>query len=234
MTSLVRLASVLLSLVAITAIGAGHLDFKETASEPISLFNGKDLTGWEKYSNDKNAKLDELFSVDPVEKSIVIKGKPMGYLMTDKKYENYELTVEWRWAVSADTPRDPAKFKGNSGVLLHVSGPNKLWPKCVEAQLLSDSAGDFWLIDGYQLKVDAKRQDPRSARHFIKAKEHVEKPIGEWNKYLITCRGKSISLHVNDVEMNEGTDAEPSKGKIAIQSEGAEIHLRNLTLAPLK
>src|SRR5262245_14549531 len=73
----------------------------------IELFNGKDLQGWERFSSDKNANLDEMYRADPNEKMIIIKGKPLGFLATEKEFENYELTVEWRWGVTKDTPRDP-------------------------------------------------------------------------------------------------------------------------------
>jgi len=39
----------------------------------------------------------------------------------------------------------------------------------------------------------------------------VEKPIGEWNQYEITCKGNTIKLTVNGVFQNEGTQAESSK-----------------------
>jgi hypothetical protein len=223
---------VLVGLAASAGLGVPGQDTGK--NEDVALFNGKDLTGWERYSNEPKADLDALFRVDPAEKSIVIQGKPMGYLLTEKEYDNYALTLEWRWGVGENTPRSPAEFRGNSGVLLHVSGANKLWPKSVEAQLESNHAGDFWLIDGFRLSVDAKRQDPRSTRHFLRMKENVEKRVGEWNRYEITCRKDTVRLKVNGVEMNEGSGAEPSRGKIAIQSEGAEIHLRNLTLKHLK
>ena len=116
------------------------------------------------------------------------------------------------------------------------SGPDKIWPKGVEAQLYSGSAGDFWLVDNFKLTVDKDRQDPKTARHYMRMKtdKPVEKKIGEWNKYEITCKGDTISLVVNGVKVNEGTEAEASKGKILLQSEGAPVHFRNIKLTPLK
>src|SRR5438876_3153565 len=61
----------------------------------------------------------------------------------------------------------------------------------------------------------------------------VEKPIGEWNQYEITCQGDTIKLVINGKLVNEGTNAELTKGKILLQSEGAEIHFRNVELKPL-
>ena len=59
-------------------------------------------------------------------------------------------------------------------------------------------------------------------------------PPGEWNQYEITCKGDTVKLVVNGQLENEGTMAEITKGKILLQSEGAEIYFRNVELTPLK
>ena len=189
------------------------------------LFNGKDFTGWKKYLDPKkNADPDTIWSVK--DGMVVCEGSVYGYLLTEKDYENYHLRLQWRWGDKVTTSR-------NSGVFVHVSGPDKIWPKGVEAQLFSGRAGDIWLVDGFKLTVDAARQDPRSKRHYLHLKDGVEKPIGEWNQYDITCKGDTINLVVNGELENEGTKAEQTKGKILLQSEGAEIYFRNIELKPL-
>src|SRR5262245_60616974 len=90
----------------------------------IKLFNGKDFTGWKKFLDPKkDGDPDKVFTVK--DGTIVITGVPNGYLITEKEYENYVLTLEWQWG------EEP----GNSGVFVHVSGEDKIWPKGVEAQL---------------------------------------------------------------------------------------------------
>lgn len=196
--------------------------------DTIKLFNGKDLTGWKPFldPNKKDADPAKIFTVkDGV---IIIEGSVNGYLITEKEYENYVLTLEWKWGEKATKGR-------NSGVFVHTSGPDKIWPKAVEAQLMADHAGDIWLVDGFKLKVDEARKDPKAARHFLRTIEKdVENKVGEWNKYEITCKGNTIKLKINGKEVNEGTEAEATKGKILLQSEGAEIHFRNIELKPIK
>jgi Domain of Unknown Function (DUF1080) len=192
----------------------------------IKLFNGKDLSGWTVFLDPKKeADPAKVFTVH--EGVIVCEGTPFGYVITDKEYENYVLKVQWRWGKKLHS-----KVR-NSGVFVHVVGPNKIWPKAVEAQLMADHAGDFWLVDNFTLKVDAKRQDPKVPRHYLRMKDHVEKEIGEWNQCEITCKGDSIRLVINGQLVNEGTEAELTKGKILLQSEGAEIHFKDVALKQL-
>jgi hypothetical protein len=192
----------------------------------IKLFNGKDFTGWNRFLNPKQkADPNQIWTIkDGV---IICEGSVNGYLITEKEFENYVLRVQWRWG-------DKVARGRNSGVFVHVVGPDKIWPKSIEAQLMHEHAGDFWLVDGFKLKVDSARQDPKQARHFLRMKDNVEKPLGEWNQYEITCKGDTVRLVVNGQLVNEGTNAELTKGKILLQSEGAEIHFRNIELMPLK
>jgi hypothetical protein len=114
-----------------------------------------------------------------------------------------------------------------------VVGPDKIWPKTVEAQLQSGNVGDFWLMDGATLDTDPSRTDPKAANHRAKIKA-AEKPAGEWNLYEITVDGSWVLLKVNGEVVNEGTGAEEVAGKIALQSEGAPIEFRNIRLTPIK
>jgi hypothetical protein len=185
---------------------------------PVQLFNGKDLTGWTFHLSEADAKMEDVWSVrDGV---LHCKGKPSGYIRTEKDYTSYKLTLEWRF---------PDKG-GNSGVLMRVQAPDKVWPRSIEAQLASRNAGDIWNIDEFPMKTAAERTKGRRT-----AKEHEtnEKPLGEWNTYEITLDGTNLELKVNGLVQNIATDVEVMPGKIALQSEGGEIEFRNIVLTPL-
>jgi hypothetical protein len=212
--------------VAITELIAGDA-IRPTAK--VVLFDGKSLDGWIPFSpgnrqgKDVNSTNAKVWSVQ--DGVIHCEGKPSGYLRTSKGYANYQLHLEWRW-VGKPT---------NSGVLLHKSGPDILWPTSVEAQLMHENAGDFYLINFSSMTVDGKQVGPaEKPQRAKKQKLSNENPPGEWNSYDIVCDGDSIQLTVNGVLQNKGTGARPSSGAICLQSEGSPIQFRNIYLKPLE
>jgi len=62
----------------------------------------------------------------------------------------------------------------------------------------------------------------------------IEKPGGEWNTLHVVVKDGGIKTTLNGVVVNEAFDAKPSKGRIQIQSEGAELMVRKVDLKPLK
>jgi hypothetical protein len=62
----------------------------------------------------------------------------------------------------------------------------------------------------------------------------LEKPQGEWNLVDLIADGDKVTYKVDGKVMNEGTGANPSRGRILFQSEGAEVFFRNIELRPLR
>jgi hypothetical protein len=222
----------LLLVLLLLALAAGSAAPQRRSPRPpqstgeIALFNGNDFCGWTYHLADPKAKLEDVWSINGDEGILICKGNPAGYLRTVADFTNYVLRLEWRWS-------PVTKRAGNSGVLLRLVGPDKVWPRSVEAQLQSGAAGDFWLIDDARLETPAERVDRGTPRHRLRTRSN-ERPIGEWNEYEIRCEGERITLRVNGETLNEGTNAEVVPGKIALQSEGAEIQFRNIRLTPLR
>jgi hypothetical protein len=61
----------------------------------------------------------------------------------------------------------------------------------------------------------------------------VENKVGDWNRLECICHGNKITAKLNGVTMNEITNTSVAKGKIMLQSEGAEILFRKIDLLPL-
>lgn len=221
-----RCHTTLLAVVTLSVLMSNTVRADEPAGKPTKLFNGKDLSGWEHFLVDKNAKMEDVWSVE--DGVLVCKGKPGGYLCTKKEYESFKLVVEWRW------PEKP----GNSGVLMRITGEPTMLPNCVEAQLQSGSAGDMYGFQGFKIDGDkARRFDNANfagGLRGLKKIEGNEKKPGEWNKYEITAQGGQVTLVVNGKKVNEATNCDVRPGKIGLQSEGGVIHFRTVELTLLK
>ena len=214
------------SLILVTAAST----FVVLGAEPSQLFNGKDLTGWSifiKHADTSVSPKDDPKGVFKVEDGLIhVSGEEFGGITTDKEYENYHLTVEFKWGTKRYAPRE--NVVRDSGILMHCVGPEKVWTKSIECQIQEGDCGDFWMVDGTTLEVDGK-VEPR----FKKKTKDAEKPSGEWNVVEVICDGDKITNIVNGVVVNEGSKASVTKGKILLQSEGAEIFYRRVVLKPL-
>ena len=202
-----------------------------TAGEVIPLFNGKDLAGWTKWikhADEATDPADDPRGVFAVEDGVLhVSGEEFGGLTTRREFTDYRLTVEFKWGERRWPPRE--KDRRDSGILLHCTGPDKVWTRSIECQVQEGDTGDFWLVSGTHLDVGGKPAKERT----IKARD-AEKPRGEWNTVEVVCAGDSITNIVNGVVVNEGNHASVTRGRILLQSEGAEIYFRKVELRPLR
>ncbi len=193
-------------------------------AQQIPLFNGHNLDGWKPVLSDTSYSPSQVWSVQ--NGILRCEGKPNGYLRTTRPFSHYKLRLEWRW------PDEPT----NSGVLLHATGPDQVWPTAIEAQLRSGDAGDFILMgEELSLTVDGKTIQPKDSRfaRIPRKKPTNEKKAGQWNRYEIICRGDTVELYVNGLLQNKGSGAPINSGFICLQSEGSPIEFRNIILEPL-
>lgn len=63
--------------------------------------------------------------------------------------------------------------------------------------------------------------------------QDVEKPVGEWNHLDIVARQGAITVRLNGVLVNEALDCTPRRGRIQVQSEGAELFIRRIAWTAL-
>lgn len=194
------------------------------------LFNGKDLDGWVNVNTD-----EDTWSVR--DGMIICKGLPIGVMRTDRQYENFILHIEWMHL-------EPG---GNSGVFVwsNANPPEgKQLPDGVEVQMLEldwvnlnkrDGKtppiayvhGELFGVGGVETVPDT----PRGRRS--KSIENRCKGRGEWNTYDVVCVDGVVKLAVNGKFVNGVSKSSQKKGYICLESEGKEIHFRNIKIMEL-
>lgn len=190
-----------------------NMKIKELPRKPKqeSLFNGKDLTGWDVYGT-------ELWYVDNGE--LVCESGPdkeYGYLGTNKYYNDFDLNLEFK-----------QEANGNSGVFIRsyiktgvqISGWQvEVAPRDHDTGGIYESYGRGWI---YQIPDE---------------KENILKE-GSWNTMRIKVVGDKITTWLNGEVMTDLTDARigQGKGRILLQIHsggGIKVRWRNFNLTEL-
>jgi hypothetical protein len=201
----------------------------KAAPAAIDLFNGVNLSNWKAVLAKPEVPMEDVFSV--VNGMIICKGEPLGYIETDRRFTNFKLEVEWRWA--------PGKPAGNSGVFLRINGVPRPLPRCIECQLKSGDAGDVYGFHGMKIDGDPARRVVKRGHELggdfvgIKKMFGNENTPGKWNRYEIEINGYDLKVTVNGRLVNRAKRCEFVTGPIGLQSEGGEVQFRKVRLTPL-
>ncbi len=186
----------------------------------VSLFNGKDLTGWK---TDKGKLAG--WGVD--KNGLLYVNGSGGWLMTEKEYGDFEVRVEYKVPVN-----------GNSGVALR--SPLKGDPAYVgmEIQLLDDYGPAYTKLQPFQYTGSIYGVVPPAKR--------ATKKAGAWNRMRIVAKGRQVMVEINgtkvvDANLDEHKKhfkAHPGllreKGHLGLQNYGgARVEFRNLYVKPL-
>jgi hypothetical protein len=194
------------------------------------LFNGRDLSGWVNVNT-----AEDTWRVRDGE--LVCSGHPIGVMRSEKQYENFVMHIEWMHI-------EPG---GNSGVFVWSSArpnPSSRLPDGVEVQMLELEwpnlhkqngvtppiayvHGELFGVGGVKTIPD----NPRGERSM--SIENRCKPRGEWNIYDVVAVDGVIKLSVNGKFVNGIRGTSQKKGYLCLESEGAEIHFRNIKIMEL-
>ena len=194
------------------------------------------------------------------EKMIRISGESWGGISTVKEFSNYHLRLKYKWGQAKwgqkkDKPRD-------SGLLYHAVGPHGAdygaWMRSQEFQIEEGNTGDYWGVAGGVQDIPAFQinnkyvYDPSiemvtfsatspSGRHCVK-KGMFEINDG-WNTLDLYCfkdtsvhvvNGNTVMVLYNSRQQDEDRFAPLVKGKIQIQSEGAEVFYKDIFVESIK
>ncbi len=190
------------------------------------MFDGRSLAGWVNVNT-----APDTFAVKNGE--IVTTGSPTGFLRTDRQYENFVLEMEWMHT----RPSGMA----NSGLFVWgdpLPAIGTGYTRGIEVQVLNNyeadwatSHGDLFSIWGARCTPD--RPHPRKGVERCLPNERRVKGPGYWNQYRVTANNGVIKLAVNGKEVSGVSRCSPRKGYLALESEGAECHFRNIRIKEL-
>lgn len=173
---------------------------------------------------------------------------PFATLVTADEYENFVIELEYQWGERRFAPR--ADQKRDAGLLFFVRKPEQVWPPCLECQIQETDSGDLWCIySQVSMRLDGARiYDPQSEpqtlgqtqdftginRRDADAEEHPG-----WNAIRVEVRDGAGKFYLNGKLVNAferafEKDGSPlTRGRIAIQAEGAELTYRNVRVRQL-
>jgi hypothetical protein len=144
----------------------------------------------------------------------------------------------------------------------HGASPNKAWMRSLECQVQEHDVGDYWGVAGAIVDVAGERRSVGDGKaplvHFVKGSPALvvegptpraikafdnEKPTGSWNTVEVLClRGTcvhAVNGKVNLVLTNprqptaDGGTVPLTKGRLQIQTEGAEVFYRHIEVRPI-
>jgi hypothetical protein len=186
---------------------------------PISLYNGRDLSDWHVESG-------KLEAWQATKEGISCVKPGGGYLATDAEYGDFTLRLEYRLLTAG----------GNSGVGLRF--PRGGWP--------STDGMEIQLIDEDPTRhPDLKPVHANGSIYsFVPPKARAAKPVGEWTRLQIRCRGPRLRVRLNGVEVQDvdlSKQTAPGKGKlplsqrprrglIGLQSHGDPVEFRQIEI----
>ena len=188
---------------------------------------------------------------------IRISGENWGAISTKKEYENYHLQLQFKWGTLSWGQKKGKKK--DSGLLYHSVGKYGAdygaWMRSQEFQIEEGNSGDYWGVAGGMADVPVIKlgkdyvysrqgtlitfkEGEVQGRHCIKGGD-AENPPGQWNTLDLYCHGDT-SVHVingkvmmvlyHSKQINEGQELPLTKGKIQIQSEGAEVFYKKIKI----
>ena len=195
--------SILAALVALTSIA--H------AGEAVSLFNGKDLTGW------KPAKYEVKDGV------ILCRG---GNLVTEKEYTNYVFEFDFLLPPG-----------GNNGLGIHYPGSGNPAYTGMELQILDDSHPKYEKLKDYQFHGSIYTMQPAKRGHLKPVGEwNHEKVTVNGSKVIVELNGTVIV----DANLDELQKAHPKhkgvqrrSGHICFCGHGDPVQFKNITILEL-
>jgi hypothetical protein len=193
------------------------------------LFNGKDLSGWVVPDGDGEhwRVVDGVIDYDA---SSETKGDKS--LWSEREYGDFVLRLDWRLKEA------PFLNKNIPYILPDGTHAKDIHGKELRLPLPDADSGVYLRGDGwyqvniwcwpigsgemYSIRTDPKT--PSELRAAVTPSTQADKPVGEWNHFEITVRGKTVKVELNGkiVIVGATIPGMPDRGRIALQHHGAK------------
>lgn len=198
---------VLLSLIVFSRASGQEISPTEKEAGFVSMFNGKDLTGWTYMG-----KGDGTFSVK--DGAIHYKGGGGWLCYTVKEYPDFELRCDFQLI----------KKGGDGGIFFRATkdSPGGGWPSQRYELQVKDYAeqGRLWGL-AYKLDKDKVAK--------------VRKQLGEWETYRLIVTGERVEVYLNGELINTSDAAKRREpAYLGLQAEGGEQAFKNLRIRAIE
>ena len=197
------------------------------AGDFVSLFNGRDLSGWKIPAGDNGhwRVVDGVIDYDAESESSEDKS-----LWSERTFGNFILRVEWRIKGTPYTnPSVPIiRFDGThkkdaTGREIRIPVPDADSGIYVRGSSKAQVNIWCWPIGSgevYGYRTDATQ--PATVRAGVTPTRNADRDIGEWNRFEITLRGDRLTVVLNGEEVITSAQLPgvPARGPIALQHHG--------------
>jgi hypothetical protein len=226
-----RMSAKLLSLISAVVLLAGTsvgVSDDRPADGFVSLFNGRDLTGWTVPEGDGGHWKVADGAIDYDARS---EAKGDKNLWSAREYRDFILRLDWKLKespfINKNVPYilpDGTHAKDVHGKELRLALPD------ADSGVFLRGHGDFqvniwcWPIGSGEMwtqRVGAKSSP--ELRAAATPRHRADKPVGEWNHFEITVKGKTVEVVLNGITVIPGATIPdmPETGRIAFQHHGS-------------
>ncbi|HSB12823.1 MAG TPA: DUF1080 domain-containing protein [Bryobacteraceae bacterium] len=194
----------------------------------VSLFNGRDLSGWTVPEGDNGhwKVVDDVIDYDARSESPKDKN-----LWSEKEYKDFILRVDWRIKATPYRNKDARIVMPDGSDKLDENG------KVIQLDLPDSDSGVFlrgtgkgqvniwcWPVGSgefYGYRTDPKM--PAEVHAAVTPKMNADRNIGEWNTFEITVRGNAVTVVLNGKKVIDAAKLPglPEKGRLALQHHGS-------------
>lgn len=199
------------------------------------LFDGKTLDGW------KSGNSPEWKAVSRMIRHSGRIGDPAD-LWTEKEFGDFTLVFDWRWSGRGPMKKQPLILADGNSKLDPDGNPDLVEIEELDSgiylrgQTTSQVNLWNWTVGSgevYGFRTNLKM--PAEVRAQVTPKMKADRPIGEWNRTMITMKGDSLTVSLNGraVIENAQLPGVSAKGPIGLQSHGAAIDFANLWIKEL-